>query len=567
MAGHVRGAARPVMSVTAPTLPPHYYRDNFLTLCRTVEAQYADLLSESECGWLRAFRALPFEAQCLYVRLVSRVGPWFRESKLAYPEIGPLAALIDTLLEAGMLQLASQLSVGELGALCTREELRQACAPRLPQAAIGGTKAALLEALDELCLGGEDHVQLAAAVEGLRIVAPAHVAQVQLFQLLFFGNRRQSLTDFVLSDLGVARYYPYRLDRRLRLFEHRPALDEYLACAALEDGWRSCRDTGDGAALLELAGQLLSRGIAYPSSEGRWHRLCNALARELERRDEAEVAARLYARSQRHPARERRARIHERSKDWSAAATLCREILSEPWCEAESEAAARILVRVRRRLGQGAAPRRPEAFRQLSLALPRAQLPVELQVAAHLEADWRAVHYVENTLMNALFGLAFWEQIFAPVPGAFHNPYQSVPADMYAPEFRARRWQELALRLQQLRTGNIPGMLDRAWREYAGLQCRWVDWRRIDRELLAAAARTLPAGHLLAIWERMLFDPRDNRRGFPDLLALGERSGDYCLIEVKGPGDALQDSQKRWLRYFSAQGIPAAVARVEWTHD
>ncbi len=72
---------------------------------------------------------------------------------------------------------------------------------------------------------------------------------------------------------------------------------------------------------------------------------------------------------------------------------------------------------------------------------------------------------------------------------------------------------------------------------------------------------------MLAIWERMLFDPGENRRGFPDLIALGAAPGDYCLIEVKGPGDALQDSQKRWLRFFQAQHIPAQVAWVEWRDD
>jgi hypothetical protein len=65
----------------------------------------------------------------------------------------------------------------------------------------------------------------------------------------------------------------------------------------------------------------------------------------------------------------------------------------------------------------------------------------------------------------------------------------------------------------------------------------------------------------------MLFDPGENRRGFPDLLALGSEPGDYCLIEVKGPGDQLQHSQRRWLRFFAAQGIPAQVARVSWCDD
>jgi hypothetical protein len=65
----------------------------------------------------------------------------------------------------------------------------------------------------------------------------------------------------------------------------------------------------------------------------------------------------------------------------------------------------------------------------------------------------------------------------------------------------------------------------------------------------------------------MLFDPGENRRGFPDLIALGSNPGDYRLIEVKGPGDTLQHGQRRWLRFFREQSIPACVARVEWLCD
>ena len=93
------------------------------------------------------------------------------------------------------------------------------------------------------------------------------------------------------------------------------------------------------------------------------------------------------------------------------------------------------------------------------------------------------------------------------------------------------------------------------------------DLQALDAALVATATSIIPARHLLAIWERMLFDPRENRRGFPDLVAFGEDAGDYCLIEVKGPGDALQDSQKRWLRFFAAHQIPAQVAWVEWADD
>ena len=544
-------------------LAPHYYRDNFLRLCDTVEAQYADLLKETELLALQRFRRLEFKAQCLFVRLVSRTGPWFRESKLLYAELGPLGPTLDTLLEHGMVRTADTLSPADLGKLYTRRELEQVFASYLPSRKYRD-KVSLLAAIEALALEVTHSSELLAALESQRIIAPCGIEQVQLLQLLFFGNRHQSLTDFVLSDLGVASYYAYPLDRSQRLFPTREALDEYLACSALSDTWYALRDAGDLNDLLALAGDMLAVEILHPSSKSRWHRLCNTVARDLERRGEMDAALALYGRSQRHPARERRARILERSEDWAGCFALCQKIIAKPWCEDEREAADRILPRAQRKLDGSRTAQKRDTFSQMQLLLPRGTDTVELLAAADLASSWQSVHYVENKLMNALFGLAFWDQIFAAVPGAFHNPYQSGPADMYDPAFRARRSELLAARLTHLRSADLPVVLCDAYRQYAPLQCHWVDWRRIDAELVRRAARIIPNGHLLAIWERMLFDPGENRRGFPDLIALGEAQGDYCLIEIKGPGDALQNTQKRWLRYFAARGIPAQVAWVEW---
>lgn len=544
-------------------LPPHYYRDNFLALCDTVESQYGDLLNAGEHLFLQGFRQLEFNAQCLYVRLVSRVGPWFRESRLSYAELGDTAAIVDGLVEAGMVEPAEGLTLEDLGRLFTRAELLRAAGSRLAGPA-PRDKPSLLQAIGDLSLEEDEYLQLLAPVDEGRIIAPCGVAEVELLQLLFFGNRRQSLTDFVLSDLGVACYYPYALDRQHRLFPHRDALDEYLACATFSDIWYELREAGDLAGLSELAAAMLTTDIRFSSSEGRWYRLCNGLARDLERQEELATAIQLYSRSQRHPARERHLRILERMEDWEGAAALAEDILANPWCEEEADAAGRVLPRVRRRLGHRPVSRRRDAFERVTLALAQRQAPVEIIAAEHLQADWADVHYVENALMNGLFGLAFWEQIFTAVPGAFHNPFQSIPADMYGPGFRRQRRAGLEARLAQLRRGDLAELLAEAYRKYATFQCHWVDWRKLDAPLLAAVTRVVPAEHLLAIWERILFDPRENRRGFPDLIALGEAPGEYCMIEVKGPGDALQDSQKRWLRFFGQQGIPAQVAWVCW---
>jgi hypothetical protein len=556
-------------SSAAVALPPRYYRDNFETLWRTVEAQYADLLLPQEAAWLATFRALPETAQCLYLRLVSRVGPWFRLHKLDYPEIGALDEPVAELEAAGLLQRARALDPAELGRLYTRAELRQ----RFPEALAGGCrdKAADLEAIAEwaLAAGVDGAALLARACRGQRetLIAAVGREQVALLQLLFFGNRRQSLTEFVLSDLGVASYYPYRLDRAHRLFPDRAAVEDYLVCGQLSDQFHDLRESGDAAGIGELATALLAVPVAHAASERRWWRLFNRVARQLERGGQWREAAALYQRSGLHPARERRARALESLGDWCAAIDLCREILAAPWSEEEREAALRILPRVQRRAGQVPLKRPRLQLPRLDLVLPGAASGVELAVARALAPRWRAVHYVENTLINGLFGLAFWEQIFSPVAGAFHNPFQAAPADMYEGRFYSRRRDALEQRLGQLESGDLALELGRAYERFEGLQCRWVNWRALNRSLLHEALACIPPAHLLSIWRRMLFDPGECRRGFPDLLALGGAPGDYCMIEVKGPGDALQESQKRWLAFFQARDIPAAVAWVSWSED
>jgi hypothetical protein len=556
---------QPLSQPASVQLEPRYYLHNFERLCAVVLSQYRDVLMDTELDFLERFATLDSAQQCLYLRLVSRVGPWFRLSALSYEEIGAIAPVARGLVAAGFACWADELAVEDLQQLFTRQELVDLFAPRLAGNLQTCRKAELAEQIAALELLPAELWQLAGETMQDEFLTPLGGEVLALLELLFFGNRRQGLTDFLLSDLGVANYYPYRIDSEQRFFASRAAVEEYLVCWQLADAHYQWRESRDLESLQLLAQELLSVPFEHPSSARRWQRLCNRIGRDLERVGELALALALYRRSEQHPARERSARVLEALEDWPAAIALCECIKADAWCEDEREAAARMLPRLHRKAGLAASPRRRDEFAQLQLVVSPVTGSVERDTAAALARDWQQVHYVENKLMCSLFGLAFWEEIFAAIPGAFHNPYQSVPMDMYEQGFSQRRHNRVALRLQQLADADLSAELVCAYNRYRGYQCRWLHWRTLDEDLVLAAGRIIPANHLLQIWQRILFDPGENRRGFPDLIALGEQPGEYQMIEVKGPGDALQESQKRWLRFFAANDIPACVAQVSWS--
>lgn len=546
----------------APELSPHYYRDNFFVLCDAVEAQYADLLTLDEKKLLSEIRALDHASQCLFVRLVCRVGPVFRLAKLHYEEIGDLQMPVNQLIDRGLASNVASCSVSDLGSLCTKSELLAAFGAQLD---IPGQcrKEQLLESIEALSLNSQAHYDcIISWIDGDLLLIYGREL-VDLLQLLFFGNGHQSLTDFVLSDLGLMTYYPYVLDRSQRFFESRAAVEEYLTCRVVSDLFYQVPELDRRDEIVALAEQILNTTIEHDSSLRRWERLCLRVARELERCASNDLALEIYGRCTNHPARERMARIHESNSEWEAAAKLCTHMQADPFCEAELEAAQRIHSRVLRKVGGAKRPRARDSFDEIQLTIPRST-SVERDVTRYLSAQWSQVYFLENALMNTLFGLAFWEQIFSEVPGVFHNPYQSAPTDMFDGTFLKNRTMEIGGRLDELRAADLRFELNRARGRFQRYQCRWTDYYKVSDAIQDKALAVIPPEHLLAIWERLLFDPKGNRNGFPDLIAFGDKPGEYCMIEVKGPGDRLQDNQRRWLRYFSRHNIPAKVAWVVW---
>jgi hypothetical protein len=51
----------------------------------------------------------------------------------------------------------------------------------------------------------------------------------------------------------------------------------------------------------------------------------------------------------------------------------------------------------------------------------------------------------------------------------------------------------------------------------------------------------------------------------PDLIHFPDAGG-YQWVEVKGPGDRLQQNQQRWLAFFAEHTIPHQVIYVQWSN-
>jgi len=198
------------------------------------------------------------------------------------------------------------------------------------------------------------------------------------------------------------------------------------------------------------------------------------------------------------------------------------------------------------------------------LPAPDCGTTVEFAVLARLSQPESPVFYVENTLVNSLFGLLFWDAIFACVRGAFYHPFQSAPADLYSPRFQARRQAQFDAGFASLRDDAHRDVIKRNFTDKQGIQSTFVFWGALTEPLLDLALECIPSVHLQRCFERLLLNLSENRSGLPDLIQFWPSMRRYRMIEVKGPGDRVQDNQLRWMEYCAEHEIPVAVCHARW---
>jgi len=102
----------------------------------------------------------------------------------------------------------------------------------------------------------------------------------------------------------------------------------------------------------------------------------------------------------------------------------------------------------------------------------------------------------EGNITRMIFGLLFWDVIFASVPGAFETPFQSAPLDIAEDSFYHARKDLIEARLRQIRDGKareIVEHVDSAQRE-KDTWCVGVRWDLFVRQDLVRDCGVLGRG-------------------------------------------------------------------------
>ncbi|GAM65815.1 hypothetical protein JCM19232_2743 [Vibrio ishigakensis] len=534
-------------------LPEGYYHDNFLKLVEHAQTYYPDLLSESETHWIQTFLSLDTQTQRLLVRLYTRKGEWFRSDKLNYAEIPDLKACAVSLSKQGFVSLPASLPATVLAKdLLTKPEL---CS-LFPELSKSLKKDALINACAEM----EQEVPVARL--GFMVINQHYPDILPTLSALFFANARQDLSQFVLSDMGLQVFESYELSQERRFFNDRKEVNQLLSLSNIWDDYYAIEKRLPKQEKLLLITALIARlpdEVTHSYVKRRLERLINTLARDLERIEEYDSALTLFKDSSLPPSRERRVRILDKQEQLDPAKSLLDEMLLSPHNREELEIAQRIQKKLWRKLGLTAPNKSKPTIEEQRLELDLSSTRVEIAVAEHLNEQGFEVYFLENSFLCGLFGLAFWEVLFAPIEGAFLNRYQLAPKDLYSSDFQDKREHLIEDVFNSLKTNGYSG-LKQTFKHKQGLANPFVHWKIFDESILDQADQCFPIETLVELIKVMLSDLRLFRTGMPDLIAF--KDGQYLWVEVKGPGDKLQDNQIRWMTEFERLKVNFCVAYV-----
>ena len=271
-------------------LPTFYYHAHFEEMLDFVAEHYVHALLDEHTAFIREFRELPRDEQCLYVRLVNRKGRVFSERKLPYPELGDRRVLLATLREHGWVGAPGAADFDDVLGFLTRAEILDAVSRLVVGVGRSLKKAELVAFVRRNC---DPAAFVREACPG-RVFVQSRTAEVAYLLFLYFGRVQQGLSRFTMRDLGLVRTQSFRDAYEPRFAECEEALEHFYFASRLAQ-----LDRGESATLAGLVDEAEAwPAPGYAGSAALRDRLAYRLGRWLEKNGETYPALRIYQRGE-----------------------------------------------------------------------------------------------------------------------------------------------------------------------------------------------------------------------------------------------------------------------------
>ncbi len=551
-------------------LPPKYYLTYFSYLVDFVERKYEHILNDVEKKFIKNFKQLSENEQCLFVRFINRTGRFFRTNKLKYEEIEDIPEVLKLLIKKQFIEAPNEKWMPNA------QEFLQI----FPKAELvnlfknGGisfkghatySKEETVEKLLSL-IKPEEIIPLIAEYE--LIIKVNHEVEVMMLKFLFFGNRYDTMTEFVTRDLGFQKYEQFDEDKMVAHFANRQEAEDKLVVSLVgEKFYELAANLPPAELCIWLSNWILvnEETLSEPARMS-LERLKLRAAAYFEKIKQPLEAYDIFCLTELPPSRERRIRILAKTERIEEAISLCNSILGNPYSTDELYFAIDFVKKLESKSNKKRVKKSVtiQLHESDSISIdPIWKNRVEAGVIDYYEQKGEMAVFSENHLWKSLFGLLFWDIIYDTNALAIHHPLQRAPSDIYKPIFFESRREKLLERLDILEEKQeLISYIDSIFFEKQGITNPMVDWSAITYHSVLKLCEKLESHHIRIIMLEMAINIKNNTHGFPDLFTWNEDS--YEFIEVKSPSDNLSNQQLYWLRFFERNGIKSKVLRVDW---
>ncbi|MBN2725030.1 MAG: VRR-NUC domain-containing protein [Deltaproteobacteria bacterium] len=549
-------------------LSPHYYFHHFMTIVEFVITRYGDLFSESENQILENFFNLPLNSQLIYVRLFNRRKNFFFEHDIRYKEIPDIPQGKRELLNQNFIETQTDCTI--LPEECySLISLGKALNMGILKFSVSRKK------LDEILKDNPFHLLFAG-----KIIRLNHTSFFETVMLLFFGNSFLSMTDMVLTDLGIRKQENYLISPQ-RLFNTRIELDQYLADYKSYKKIKKDTRCISNSHLIELFNIFLKTDFSDLTTvkditvkyRGTYIKLKTLLflIKEL-------VQLKLWSSefsfqvlklniSFRFFFRLIKAQLSffQTSKNrvllWRYYSKINN---SNHSLDFEEEI---ILEKLSSKLGFR---KKEQIIDTQMIPLKRVSvekgrvfytqcdhtekiLTVENAVTEYLSDHGMNSLHTENILIPLLSDTLFHDEIFHDAGASFQSTYQEKPLDYFSSSFFDARKDLFTDRRAQLVSDET------VWKN--AVSKHFDENEKISRKHLVEIIDAVGIDAVCTLCIKFLTSPVFHNKGMPDLIVWNSYS--YFFMEVKSPGDRLNIHQRKWLEFMSENNLNVKIGLID----